>query len=71
MITLLFAHVVLPYDWISIAAVLTVSLVLHLIRSQQILPPIAAALDRMLCCGKANSVSILGFISAAVGRKNA
>lgn len=72
LITLFFASIVLPYDYISIAAVLIVGTTLHFIRSKNILNACASRVEKIFGCGKAScNLTSIGYITAEVGNHNA
>lgn len=71
LILLVLAKVVLPYDWISIVAILVVGTILHMARARQILNPAVNAIERLVGCGRACNPSTFGYITAAEGLKNA
>ena len=62
-ITLGLSHFVLSYDWISIAAVVILGTVLHLIRSRSILTPAVAAFEKMVSCGHGLKCNTLGYVT--------
>ena len=64
-------HFVLPYAWSSIIAVFLVSISLHLIRSTHILNPMVQWIEKIASCGNGCSTTIMGYIPAQTGLKNA
>ena len=65
LILLVLAKVVLPYDWISIVAILVVGTTLHWARAKQILNPCVNAFERLVGCGLACNPATIGYITAA------
>lgn len=61
----------LPYDYISIAAVLIVGTALHFIRQKDILGAAVGAFERAIGCGKTCTCASIGYITADVGKFNA
>ena len=71
LIALVFASIVLPYDYISIAAVLIIGTALHFIRNKDILNTAVSAIERVFGCGRACNCEPIGYITADVGKQNA
>lgn len=73
LISLVLASIVLPYDWVSICAVLIVSGFLYLTRSMTIYNSCVRKLEACFRCDKACSSGggFLGYITAEIGHKNA
>ena len=64
-IALWLSHFVLSYDWISIAAVTIVGLVLHSVRKYDILGSLTETVERVAACGAScRCGEVLGYISA-------
>lgn len=70
-IALIVASIVLPYDWISIFAVLIVGTTLHLIAQKQVLSPAVAGVEKLFKCGEALDCGRIGYVTAVEGMKNA
>lgn len=65
------AKIVLPYDWISIAAVLIVGTALHFIKNKHVLAPGVAGLEKLLKCSVSYSCAKIGYVTATEGMNNA
>ncbi len=65
------AKIVLPYDWISIVAVLMVGTALHFIKNKNVLAPGVAGLEKLLQCSVAFSCAKIGYVTAKEGINNA
>ena len=71
-IALIFAHFVLPYDWISISAVIIVSSLLHFVLGKrQLINPCVATFERATRVNTMCGQSAIGYITAERGTKNA
>ena len=66
-----FAAIMLPYDYISIIAVLMIGTTLHLTRNIHLLNPCVMSVEKALGCGARLNCSSIGYITAEQGAKNA
>lgn len=71
LVVLFFAYIVLPYDSVSIAAVVIVGTTLHFLRQKDILFYVVSAFERLIGCGKACTCTSIGYITAEAGKMNA
>ena len=71
-IALWLSHFVLSYDWVSIAAVIIVGLMLHFIRHCDVLGSLTATIERVAACGAScKCFEVLGYISVEQAEINA
>mmetsp|Transcript_24318 Transcript_24318/g.30159 ORF Transcript_24318/g.30159 Transcript_24318/m.30159 type:complete len:226 (+) Transcript_24318:143-820(+) len=68
LIVLFFANIVLPYDYVSILAVLIVGTTLHLTRNVDLLNPTIAKVERAVGCGRTCNMGSIGYITADEGK---
>lgn len=64
-------HFVLPYAWTSIISVILVSISLYPIRSKHFLNPAMAYIEKIASCGRGCSTTLMGYVTAEAGLKNA